>query len=244
MRIALIDLETAPNLSWTWGKWEQDVIDFDRNWYILCFAVKWFGEKGVKTYALPDFPLYKKDRENDKELVKKLWEVFNEADIIVAHNGDKFDIKKSNSRFIVHELKPPSPYKTVDTLRIARQKFAFNSNKLDDLGRELNLGRKIPHTGFHLWRGCMEGKQSAWRVMKKYNSHDVVLLEQVYITLRAWANTHPNLNLLSNKNTCPVCAGRVEKRGFSITKTKVNQRFHCTKCGAWSSSPKEGAVIR
>jgi hypothetical protein len=34
-------LETAPNLGYVWGKWEQNVIDFKKSWYVLSFAVLW-----------------------------------------------------------------------------------------------------------------------------------------------------------------------------------------------------------
>src|ERR1019366_3081154 len=119
------------------------------------FAVKWSHEKQVRTYALPDYPGYKRDKESDKALVKELWRMMNDADIIIAHNGDGFDIKKSNARFIIHGLLPPATYKTIDTLKIARRHFKFGSNKLNDLGVTLGLGKKLPHTGAHLWFGCM-----------------------------------------------------------------------------------------
>ena len=96
-KIVFVDIETAPSLGWTWGpKWETSIIDFKTNWYILSFSYKMAGEKKVHTRCLCDYPGYKKDLENDKELVKDLWCIFDEADIIVGHNLDKFDIKKWN----------------------------------------------------------------------------------------------------------------------------------------------------
>src|ERR1700719_3656227 len=118
---------------------------------MLSFAYKIAGEKKVHTRCLADYPGYKKNTEDDKALVTDLWTIFDQADIQIGHNADKFDIKKSNARFLMHKLNPPSPYKTVDTLKIARRAFKLDSNKLDDLGYYLGLGRKLPHTGFHLW---------------------------------------------------------------------------------------------
>ena len=69
-KIAFVDIETAPSLGWVWSKWETNVIDFKKDWYLLSFAVKWVGEKKVKTYGLIDYPGYKKDVENDEQLVK------------------------------------------------------------------------------------------------------------------------------------------------------------------------------
>jgi uncharacterized protein YprB with RNaseH-like and TPR domain len=158
------------------------------------------------------------------------------ADIIIGHNADKFDIRKSNTRFVFHGLKPPSPYKTIDTLKIARKVFKFDSNKLDELGRYLGLGRKIPHTGFHLWHSCMLGDPKAWKVMKKYNARDITLLEDVYYILRPWATNHPNVN--QGEVGCPKCkATNVQKRGFSYTLLRKKQRFQCGNCHGWFEGP-------
>lgn len=237
-KIIFLDIETAPSLGWVWGKWETNVIDFKRDWYMLSFAYKVMGEKNVQTFGLNDYPAFKKDRENDKHLVTDLWKVMNAADIIIAHNGDGFDIPKTNTRFISYGLEPPTPYKTVDTLKIARTKFKFDSNKLDDLGRYLNIGRKLPHTGFHLWKGCMQGDVKSWDVMKEYNGHDVVLLEQIYYRMRPWATTHPNVN--QGEEACPKCGSVVfQRRGFSYTLLRRKQRFQCLTCrGWWEGSAK------
>jgi DNA polymerase elongation subunit (family B) len=231
-RTILLDIETAPNLGYTWGKWEQNVIDFKQSWYILSFAYKSLDANRITTRALPDFPCYAKDKENDQCLVRSLWDVLDEADIIVAHNGDRFDIRKSNARFIAHGLTLPSFFKSVDTLKIARKHFQFDSNKLDDLGHYLGVGRKIPHTGKHLWFGCMNGDAKAWRMMRRYNAHDVELLERIYLKLRPWAANHPNLNFFTRYSNCPVCqSDNLVKNGVLRLKTGNRQQFKCGDCG-------------
>jgi hypothetical protein len=233
--IAFLDIETAPCLGWVWQKWEADVIEFKAQWYILSFAVKWFGEKKVRTYALPDYPLFAEDPENDRELVQELWSVLDRAEVVVAHNGDKFDVRKSNARFIFHGLNPPTPFKTIDTLKIARRHFNFTSNKLDDLGQYLGVGRKIPNTGKHLWLGCMRGDEKSWRAMRKYNSQDVTLLEKIYLKLRPWATNHPNLEIYVRGQICPMCLSpQLHQRGYSLTRTGKRARFQCQACGTWS----------
>jgi len=245
----LIDLETAPNLGYCWQKWETDIISFKEDWYILSFAYKWLGEKETYVVSLPDFPLYKKDRSNDKELCKRLWELFDEAEIIIAHNGNSFDIKKSNARFIQHDLEPPTPYKTIDTKLEAKRYFRFDSNKLDDLGQYLNLGRKLMTGGFDLWLGCMAGKKEAWKKMCDYNKQDVILLERVYLKLRGWMTSHPNLNIINGElSSCPNCgSNKLRKQGFSITRVSKRQRYQCQNCGSWHQGEtikQEGIIIR
>jgi uncharacterized protein YprB with RNaseH-like and TPR domain len=201
----------------------------------LC-AWKWLGQDVVNVRGLCDYPLYSTDKSNDKSLLVDLWDVFNDADIVIAHNGDAFDIKKSNARFVIHDMPQPSPYKTVDTLKIARKHFKFESNKLNDLGSYLQVGNKTTHTGWSLWKGCMDGDLDAWEKMKEYNAQDVLLLESIYLKLRPWSTSHPDLNLYSHAEACPTCQSqKVQRRGFSYAKTQVRQRFHCQDCGSWFS---------
>ncbi len=232
--VLLVDVETAPNLGWTWGMYEQNVIDLKTSWYMLSFAAKWLGDKKVKTWALPDYPSYKKNKEDDSNLVGALWGLYNQADVVIAHNGDKFDIKKSNARFIKHGLNPPAPYKQIDTLKVARGRFAFTSNRLNDLAKYLKIGQKLPHTGFHLWQGCMTGDEKSWRLMRKYNAHDVDLLEQVYLRMRPWMVNHPNLTMYGDKVGCPACQSvNIQRRGFNVARTRKTPRFQCQSCGNW-----------
>lgn len=246
-RILLYDIETMANLAYVWGKWEQDVIAVKRHWYMLTFAYKWLGDSKTHVVSLPDFSLYKKEPYNDRELVKALWKLFDEADVIVAHNGNSFDIKKTNARFIKHKLKPPSPSKYVDTKLVAKKYFKFDSNKLDDLGDYFNIGRKINTGGFELWLGCEAGDKKSWDKMCKYNIQDVILLEKVYLEMLPYMTDHPNLALfMGEKNACPNCEGtHLQKRGFEYTRTSKFQRWACMECGSWHRSPlKDFSQIR
>lgn len=235
-KILLFDIETAPNLGYIWGKYEQNVLDYTSEWYMMSFAYKWLGDTKVVCHALPEYKTYRKDKEDDSELVKDLHKLFDEADLIIAHNGDDFDVKKANARFIYHGLNPPAPYKTVDTKKIAKNSFKFNSNSLNDLGQHLGLGEKAPTGGFGLWKGCMSGDEKSWSTMIKYNKQDVVLLEQVYLKLRPWHKTHPNLGHFTEEiHSCPKCNGsHLQSRGYSKTLSSIYRRFQCQDCGAWS----------
>jgi len=240
LRVLLFDIETAPNLAYVWGKYEQDVLAYKKELYMLSFSYKWLGTNTVYAHSLPEYKIYKKDRENDVELIQDLWKLFDEADIIIAHNGDKFDIRMANSFFAFHGMKPPAPYKTVDTLKVARAKFKFNSNKLNDLGEYLKLGSKVETGGFKLWTGCLANDKESWRLMVKYNKQDVVLLEKVYLTLRPWMTNHPNLNINYETNLCPVCGSdKMQCRGFGYTLIGKYQRYQCQKCGKWSRGKNE-----
>ena len=237
-KILFLDIETAPITGLSWGIFETNLMHVIEPTFMLCFAYKWLGKSKVHTKALCDYPGYRKNKKSDKSLVKDLWGVLDSADVVIAHNGDAFDIKKTNARFVVHGLAPPTPYKTVDTLKIARRHFKFDSNKLDNLGGYLNVGRKLPHTGKHLWLGCMSGDAKAWSQMVRYNAQDVRLLERVYEKIKAWSPSHPILTAIAPQKTtaCPTCLSHnVQRRGWNIAKVKKTPRFQCSDCGHWFS---------
>lgn len=239
--IAFLDIETAPISGLSWTIWDTNLIHVIEPTFILCYAIKWAGQETVKTHALCDYPGYKRNKACDKALLSELWKALDKADIVVAHNGDAFDIKKINSRLLVHGFEPPSPYKTIDTLKIARKHFKFDSNKLDNIGLYLQVGRKLPHTGKDLWLGCMSGDARAWRTMRRYNAQDVRLLESVYEKVKPWASSHPDLRAYTGRTGCPVCKSqKVQCRGFNVAKIRKTQRMQCQDCGHWYA----GRVIR
>lgn len=239
-RIAFWDIETAPTRGWVWRNYEDNLIATDKDWYILSFAVKFSDEKKIRTFCLPDYAGYEADKECDRALVGDIWKLFNEADILVGHNGDGFDIKKANARMIMNGYNPPATYKTIDTLKIARRHFKFGSNKLNDLGQYLGVGKKIPNAGSSLWFACMAGDPKAWATLRRYNAQDVNLLEKVYYKLRPWAANHPDLTLYGGGATgCPTCAStNVQARGTQVKIASVRQRFHCQACGSWFTGAK------
>jgi RNase_H superfamily len=208
---------------------------------MLCFAYKIAGEKKVYTHALPDFPLYKTDKHDDRQLVQKLADVLKSADIIVAHKGDRFDIITTNTRMLFHALDPLPPTKTVDTCKEARRILKLPSNKLDHIGEYFGVGRKLAHTGTQLWNACEDEiyHPKEWRMMRDYNAQDVALLDRVYVKLRPYIR-HPNLNIFSRKNDCPKCQSPLRtKNGHRYYIGHEAQRYICLNCGNPYLGPKE-----
>lgn len=232
-RILLADIETSLSLGYFFDLYKEgNIVEIKEPWYILSYSWKWLGEKKVHAAALPDFPGYAKNKSCDKALVTGLHGLLSDADVVVGHNLDKFDLRKSNARFIAHGLTPPSTYKTFDTLKAARKHFKFDSNRLDALGQYLGVGRKLAHTGKDLWLSCMAGDPKAWKLMKLYNAQDVKLLEAVYLRLRPWATAHPNLTHYTGETGCPVCQSKkLQKTGYAYVATGKRQRWTCQSCG-------------
>lgn len=243
--MAFFDIENGPSLGYFWGKlWETSILRVEQPWYMLSFSYKWLGEKKVYTHSLPEYPGYNRNPEDDSSLLRDLHKLFDEADVLIAHNGDRFDIRKSNARFIINGMTPPSPYKTIDTLKVARRYFHFESNKLNDLARYFGLGQKLVHTGFDLWARCMRKDPKAWDMMCRYNRHDIVLLEGVYQRLKPYMVNHPDLTLYTDKPDnpeCPTCKStHVTRQGFKVSRTRKYRQYKCQDCASWF----QGALIK
>lgn len=240
-KVLILDIETAPITANVWRIWKENVglSQIKGDWFMLSFAAKWLGVEQIIYFDQSR----RADVEDDAPLLAELHSLLDEADIVVAHNGRKFDLKKINARFMAHGFKPPSPYKIVDTLEIAKAKFAFTSNKLAYLTEKFNHDyKKLEHgqfPGFELWKEVLAGNKAAWKEMRTYNEYDVLALEELYVRLRPWDDRHPNVNAYSPMEdiACPICGGLdIGPRGFSYTNTGKYQRYRCGDCGAWSRS--------
>lgn len=245
MRILLFDIENSPSKAYIWQSktlYVPNDMIFEE-WYMLCWGAKWLGDKNIMSSALCDFKGYDKNKTNDYHIVKALWELLNEADVVVAHNAVNFDVKKANARFIHHGLPPPSPFKIVDTLLISKSKFKFTSNKLDYLGKNLGIGRKKETAGIALWERCMAGDRKSWHDMVSYCKNDVLLLERLYKKLLPYIDKHPNRNIYGGTvDKCPKCGhSSMVKRGFKYSVYGKKQQYQCKKCGGWCS---DGKVIK
>lgn len=232
MRILHLDIETAPKRAYVWGLWKQNVgtNQIISDWYMLTWSAKWDGEEQVYGERLSATQAVKED---DKALLLSLRDLLEEADVVVGHNGDKFDVPSINTRFVVNGITPPTPYRTIDTLKVAKRKFKFSSNRLDYIGQVLGVGRKIDTGGFELWEKCITGDENALEEMLNYNKQDVILLEGVYHRMLPFINNHPNHGVVSGGTVCPSCGSEhVIKKGLHHTNISSFQRYKCKDCGA------------
>lgn len=237
-RILFLDIETFPALFYAWQTWEASALRIKEDTSIASFSAKWLGGKHI-TKALPDYKGYRAGSRNDKWLLQDLWKLLDEADIVSAHNLDRFDAKKVNYRFMVHKLGPPSPYQHVDTLKEVKKVASHDSNKLNELCRVHKIGQKVRTGGADLWFDCLEGDAAAWARMRRYNAHDVRLLEGWYKLLLPWIRRHPNVGTYTDKPVCPKCGSKdLERRGTAYNATTSYQRFQCRDCGGWLRGTK------
>src|SRR3990167_3336562 len=130
-KVLFINIETSPNLGWGYGKYETTFIKYEKEWVIMCFGYKWLGGKTEVV------------RGPEHHMVEHIRRLLDEADVVIAHNGDKFDLRKINTRIAYYSIQPPSKYKSIDTLKKVRKHFGLNSNSLGDVGEYFGLGKKL-----------------------------------------------------------------------------------------------------
>ena len=236
-KILTIDIETAPTLAYVWRLFDQNVglNQVVKPTYILSWAAKWLGEKKIHYDGISNHTKGKCTERFEGKMVKGMWELLDEADIVVGHNSIGFDHKYLNSAFIRAKLDPPSNFRKVDTLRIAKANTKFLSNKLEHLVYTLGLDHKMHNEGFELWTKCMAGDKAAWRRMEAYNIQDVLILEDVYIKMRAWDKRHPNMALYyeDDKVRCTVCGSTNHQTLTKRARTAVSifAAYRCKSCG-------------
>lgn len=235
-KVLFFDIETSPVLGNVWSLWQQNVglNQIAQDWYVLSWAAKWQHEDKVMYQDKSS----SWDSEDDSELLEGIWKLLDEADIVVGQNSKRFDEKKLNARFILNGMKPPSTYRSVDTLEIAKRHFGFTSNKLEYMSDKLcKRYKKLKHgrfAGFELWKECLRGNPEAWDEMEEYNIHDVLALEELYDVLKPWYRSHPNMNLYTSTDdiSCVCGANDWEHNGYHYTNLSKFDRFRCNKCGA------------
>jgi hypothetical protein len=241
-KIVTLDIETAPIESYHWGLWDQNIglEQILSEWTILSYSAKWLGKQEVEYQSTGGKGVNKV--RDDSSLLKSLWKILDEADIVVVQNGKEFDIKKINARMLLTGLPPYSPIKIIDTKIVAKKHFGFTSNKLEWMSKHLTEVKKSAHKlfpGFELWKECLKDNPKAWAEMKKYNCDDTVSTEQLYLKMRPWIEGHPNVAAYSTleKIMCAKCGSQnVQKRGKHLTQCGEYHRFCCKDCGGWSRS--------
>lgn len=241
-KILLLDIETTPYVSLTWSRYKVDrVASVVQGRYVLSIAYSWLHSGETDVIALPDFKTaYRRDKTDDTRLIKRIHELESEADLIIGHNVDRFDLKRIRGRYLAQGLQFPGKTPTVDTLKAIKRHAELDSHRLDDVCQMLGIGEKLPHTGIEMWWGCMNGDQEAWDLMCEYNINDVSpLLEELYLYLldHNWIDNHPNMAAATGRlAACTKCGkdGPWTNRGFTGN-SRQYRVVQMTNCGHYNT---------
>ena len=232
--VLVLDIETTPMIvsAWRLGKSHILTNNVLEDRHLLSYAVKWLFEPDVFADILTPAEVLSGD---DKRITEDVWEFVDHADIIIAHNGKRFDMAMLNTRFIMNDINPPSPYQIIDTLLAFRSIGNFSSNKQGYLNKVLCLTEKMEHEGLEMWHKCKAGDPDALHTMLEYNKIDIFGLEEMYVKIRPWIKGHPNMSLYHDgvdMEDCHRCGGEIEYINKPyVTPMNRYSSYRCKECG-------------
>lgn len=231
-KILLLDIETLPIAA--------KLIKFIVRFYpgsslgaemnsIICFGYKWLGDKKAKSISVWDYPGWEKNVNDDSKLCKDIYSICKDADVIVTHNGNRFDIPVINARLLFNKIENLPPIASVDTYSLAKRNMKLSFKRLKDLADFFGTVNKKDTGGWSLWEDVATKDLAACKKMEAYCRGDVDALEQIFLKLRRFAGNIPHCH-----TGCINCGSTmVAKEGIRRTLKKTFQRLKCRNCGKW-----------
>lgn len=238
------DIETTLAKSYHWGQWQQNlsVKQQIQESHMLRHAWAWGDGEVFSSVLTPEEVL----NQDDERIVYEIWSLLDNCDVVVAHNGKRFDVKKVNGYFLKYGLPKPSSYKVIDTLEIAKKHFNLPFKSLEYLAKFLNVELKQDSGGIQTWIDCDRGDPEALATMEFYNRGNVVTLREIHNKLKGWDNNGVNIALYNDNHDalCTHCGSddiSVITDKFAYTPNRKYQVYRCNSCKAvLRSNRKEG----
>lgn len=240
VRILTIDVERQRG-KWLIEQWDPYLPKFARmetlvqRPRIMCFAAKWFGEDQI---------IFADERGRNgkgtggwRSMVKQMWALLNEADVVVTFNGDRADIPWMNEEFKYARLNKPMPYKSLDLYKQSKAARNLPYRSLRYLAREFGTMNKLEHEGPDLWRLCEAGDPEAWTQMRSYNEQDVLVTEDRWLDDIPWLDGRVHMGMLISDGEsmrCPNCGSNdlASQQKPVRAYTREYQAFRCNECGS------------
>jgi len=230
LRRLTADIEVSPFVGTFWRPGYKVRITHDNiisDAKIICIAYKWEDEDEV-------YGLTWNKRQDDAKMIRDFLDVVAEADELVGHNIDNFDIKWIRTRALVHGIPMPPTIETQDTLKLARRFFRFPSNRLDAIARHLEIGQKIK-TDYDLWRYvALKNNRDALEEMLDYCKQDVRINEEVWSWMMQYV---PAKAHYGDRGCCPECGSdrivRSKQRPTAQGTQKIQYQCQEEGCGKY-----------
>ena len=166
-------------------------------WFMLGWSASYVGNDRVWAgFVSPQEAI----KRSDAGIAVRLHELMNAAEIIAGHNVDGFDMKKCNTVFMRHGLKPIRGKKTIDTLKLARSCLSLESNSLDYVAQWLGFSGKDEITKQD-WKDATAGDKKILAKVEKYCKGDVINGKNVLVEFLPLANKKFNFGAIKKEVT-------------------------------------------
>jgi Exonuclease len=251
-KILVFDIEESKALMRLYDTGRQYVSwrSIEKEKYITGWAAKWLFDNEV----MSSFVTSKEAKNRDeKRVVKGIHKLLDKAHVVIAHNGDGFDLKELTPRFVKYGLSPCNRYTTIDTLKKSRQVFRLPSHSLAYLLKYFGLETQ------KLKRGdtdaAEDGDKDALLEDENYCRHDVMGLEELYMLMRPYMKTHPSLShyldmyqpLGKGDKRCPRCLEPISvfkwTKQYRTPSGVVYESCNCPRCHAVIRGAKKGVAV-
>lgn len=230
MKILFLDIETTPNLVWTWRLYKPFIQPsmIVKPASILCVGMQEGAGQPVKVLSVWN--------DGFNTMIRRTHRAMSEADVYITFYGTEFDEPRLNQEFIKLGLSPPPPNAHIDLKKVVAKKFRLASNKLAHVAPYFGLEKKVSAgVDFDLWLGCINSDKKAQKLMEVYNAQDVALLEPLYQKLLPWIERHPNMGHWAPGLVCSSCGSAdLISNGVRRAQTYTYRRLQCRACGKWS----------
>ena len=233
MKILILDVEAAPATAWVWQARTEYVpmsqlLETNR---IICWAAKWL-----------DGPtMFSSEWDHGREsMLRAVWRLLDEADIVITYNGDNYDIPFLNWEFKQMGINRYRPFKSIDLIKTVRKHFRPMYKKLDFLAQSILGERKIDNGGIQLWKDLLiDGLEPAKKLMREYNKTDVTITEDLYLDLLEWIDNHPPVKFSEDEVLCRACGSDdLIHVGWKTALLLRYPMYKCTKCNSFSRTTK------
>jgi len=233
----IFDIETSPNIGWFWqAHWKTNIgphqIREERR--VICVSYKWENEAKVHNLSWDE-------NKQDATMLEAFTKILLQADEVITHNGDRFDIPWLRTRCVILGLPFPTYIKSLDTLKKVKSMFNFQRNTLNYIAKVIGLGGKIPIQG-SVWEEVVftpskyPEYKAAMTTMVEYCDYDVVLLEDVFHKILSYIKPVSHVGRAKGKerHSCPNCGSEdMTYLKHTVTASGIIKRhIQCEPCGS------------
>lgn len=166
-------------------------------WFMLGWCASYVGNDKVWSGFVTK---QEAQQRSDAGIANRLHDLMEAAEIIAGHNVDGFDLKKVNTVFMRHGLRPIVGKKTIDSLKLARSKLSHESNSLDYLAQYYGFSGKDEITKQD-WKDATAGNSKVLAKVKKYCEGDVINGKGLLETFIPLANKKFNFGAIKKEVT-------------------------------------------